>query len=159
MTSIDEFTRTKALHNWPILLLRVYTGIFFLYHGIRKVSRDNFADGMAGFLNANLESSFGFYRPIVESVILPAKGLFAFMVAWGELAIGIALIIGLATRYASVAGAFMVANFWFAKGQGVLEGQNHDVVWMVVFVVLAGLHAGRVLSVDQKLAGRFRFLA
>jgi len=53
----------------------------------------------------------------------------------------------------------MVANFWFAKGQGVLSGQNQDVVWLIVFVVLAGLHAGRTMGLDEKLSGKYRFLA
>ncbi len=95
----------------------------------------------------------------LESVVLPNPGLFGFLVSWGELLVGLALIVGLATRYASVAGAIMVAAFWFTKGQGMLEGQNHDVIWFVIFVVLAAVHAGRVHSVDAKLADRFRFLA
>lgn len=157
MTNLDA-TGAKTLHHWPILLLRVYTGVFFAYHGFGKISRGNFADGMLGFLN-NQQNTYGFFKPFVESVVLPNKGLFAFLVAWGELAIGVALIIGLATRYASIAGAVMVACFWFAKGQPFLSGQNHDSVWMMVFIVLATLHAGRVTGVDEKLAGRFRFLA
>ena len=91
--------------------------------------------------------------------MLPNPGLFGFLVSWGELLVGLALIVGLATRYASVAGAIMVAAFWFTKGQGMLGGQNHDVIWFVIFVVLAAVHAGRVHSVDAKLADRFRFLA
>jgi len=158
MTSLDA-TGIKPIRDWPIVLLRVYTGIFFVYHGFSKISRGNFAEGMGGFVNMQLENSFGFFRPFLESVVLPNKGLFAFLVSWGELAIGIAMILGLATRYAAAAGALMVASFWFAKGQGFLSGQNHDVIWMFIFVVLAGLHAGRVMSLDQKLAGRFRFLA
>jgi uncharacterized membrane protein YagU involved in acid resistance len=53
----------------------------------------------------------------------------------------------------------MLANFWFAKGQGVLAGQNHDVVWMIIFVVLAGLHAECTMGFDEKLSGKYRFLA
>ena len=159
MTSLDA-PATKKLRDWPILLLRVYTGVFFAYYGFGKLRRgDSFADGLAGFVNGNLENSFGFFRPFLESVVLPNKAVFAFMVGWGELLIGIAMVLGLATRYAAVAGAVMVACFWFAKGQGFLAAQNHDAVWFMVFVVLAGLHAGRVMSLDQKLVGRFRFLA
>lgn len=158
MTNLDA-TGTKPLRDWPILLLRVYTGVFFAYHGISKISRGNFADGLGGFVTMQLENSFGFFRPFLESVVLPNKGLFAFLVAWGELAIGIAMILGLATRYAAVAGAIMVASFWFAKGQSVLDGQNHDSIWFFIFIVLAGLHAGRVMGLDQKLVDRFRFLA
>jgi thiosulfate dehydrogenase [quinone] large subunit len=159
MSTIDEFRTSKAIRHWPLVLLRVYTGVYFLYYGFGKLRRDNFADGMVSFLNSQLESSFGIYRPFLESVVLPNYSLFAFLVAWGEFAVGIALILGLATRYAAIVGAFLVVNFWFAKGQGLLDAQNHDVIWLIIFIVLAGLHAGRVMSVDQRLVGRFRFLA
>jgi uncharacterized membrane protein YphA (DoxX/SURF4 family) len=158
MTSLDA-SAGKAIRYWPIVLLRVYTGVFFVYHGFGKIRRDNFSDGVVGFLNSQAENSFGFYRPFVESVVLPNRELFAFLVGWGEFAIGISMVLGLATRYGAIAGAIMVANFWFAKGQGVLAGQNHDVVWMVVFIVLAGLHAGRTMSLDEKLSGKYKFLA
>jgi uncharacterized membrane protein YphA (DoxX/SURF4 family) len=35
----------KSLRHWPIFLLRVYTGVFFLYYGFGKLRRENFADG------------------------------------------------------------------------------------------------------------------
>ena len=159
MSSFDAFRSSKAIRHWPLVLLRVYTGVFFLIHGFGKLRRDDFADGLANFLNSQLESSFGFYRPFIEAVVLPNSSLFAFLVAWGEFAVGISLILGLATRYVAIIGAFLVANFWFAKGLGLLGGQNHDVIWLMIFIVLAGLHAGRVMSVDQRLVNRFRFLA
>jgi len=159
MSSIDEFRSPKAIREWPIVLLRVYTGIFFLSHGWGKIINPNFSDGLVGFLGSVSENTFGFYRPFLEAVVLPNKGLFAFLVAYGELALGIALILGLATRYAAFAGAFLLANFWFAKGQGILAGQNHDIIWLVILIVLGGLHAGRTMSLDQKLVGRFKFLA
>lgn len=143
---------------WPLAALRVYAGVSFAWHGVRKLVRDDFAGGMTGFLNGNLESMFGFYRPFVENVVLPNASLFAGLVAWGELLVGLALVVGLATRAAGLAGAFVVANFWFAKGQGMLAGQNHDVVWLVILLVLAFVPAGRVAGLDARLAGRFRFL-
>lgn len=157
MSSIDEFRSSKAMRDWPIVLLRVYTGIFFLKYGWGKIMNPDFSDGLAGFLSGQ-EATFGFYKPLV-GFFVTNKGLFAFLVGYGELALGIFLILGLATRYAAFAGAFMVANFWFAKGQGVLEAQNHDFVWLIILIVLGGLHAGRTMSLDQKLVGRFKFLA
>jgi len=159
MSNLDEFQRKKKMHLWPITMLRVYTGVFFLYYGFGKIRNPDFADGLAGFVNSQLENSVGMIRPFLESVVLPNKGLFAFFVSWGELAIGIALILGLATRWASIAGAIMVAAFWATKGQGFLDAQNHDVIWFMIFVVLAAVHAGRAHSVDERLADRFRFLA
>ena len=157
MSNLDEFRSSKAIQEWPIVLLRVYTGIFFIKFGWSKIMNPNFSEGVAGFLG-NQQGMFAFYKPIAEFAIAN-KGLFAFLVGYGELALGIALVIGLATRYAAFAGAFLVANFWFAKGQGILDAQNHDIIWLVILIVLGGLHAGRTLSLDQKLVGRFKFLA
>jgi len=159
MSKLDEFRRKKSVHLWPITLLRVYTGIFFLYYGFGKIRNPQFSDGLAGFVSGRLENSAGFIRPFLESVVLPNKGLFAFLVSWGELAIGVALIMGLATRWASVAGALMVGAFWATKGQGFLDAQNHDAIWFMIFVVLATVHAGRAHSLDERLSQRFRFLA
>ena len=159
MTSLDEFRNKKKAHLWPITMLRIYTGVFFLYNGFGKVRNPEFVNGLAGFVNGRLEASYGFMRPFLESVVLPNKAVFAFMVSWGELLIGIALILGLATRWASIAGAVMVAAFWFTKGQGFLDAQNHDSVWFMIFIVLAAVHAGRSQGLDAKLADRFRFLA
>lgn len=159
MSSLNEFTTKKIAHLWPISLLRVYTGVFFIYYGFRKITNPDFAQGLTGFVTGNLEKCFGFMRPFLESVVLPNNGAFAFLVSWGEFLIGLSLIVGLATRYASIAGALMVAAFWFTKGQGFLDAQNHDSIWFVIFVVLAAVHAGRKHSLDAKLADRFRFLA
>ena len=152
-------TPKLEIHHWPIMLLRVYAGIFFLKYGIGKVQRgSDFGDGLAGFVSSNLENSFGFFRPVLESVVLPNKVLFAYLVGWGELLIGIALILGLATRYAALAGALMVSAFWFTKGQAFLAAQNQDSIWLMIFIVIAGLPAGRVLGLDARLAERLRFL-
>jgi thiosulfate dehydrogenase [quinone] large subunit len=146
------------INLWPIAVLRVYTGVFFAYHGFGKITNDQFPSGMIGFLNGRAESSPEFYRSFVEAVVLPNPQLFATLVGWGELAIGLALIVGLATRYASAAGVVMMANFWMAKGQGVLEGVNHDVVWLAIFLVLALVPAGKIAGLDDALSDRFRFL-
>ena len=152
-------SRTSVvLRQWPIVLLRVYTGVFFVYHGIGKLRGDDFTSGLENFVTSHLESSFSFYRPFLESVILPNNALFAVLVAWGELAIGLALILGLATRYAAFFGAFMVLNFWFARGLGVFAGANHDFVWFVILIVLGFIPAGKIAGLDDGLSDRLPFL-
>ena len=148
----------SAIRHWPIVVLRVFTGVFFAWHGFGKLRRDNFADGMVGFLQAQTESSFAFYRPFIDNVVIPNKAVFASLVAWGELAVGLAMILGLATRYAAAAGALLVLNFWFAKGTSLLAGTNHDVLWLVVFVVLGFTPAGRIAGLDDGLSDKLRFL-
>ena len=52
-----------ALRLWPIVLLRIYTGLFFAWHGFGKLQRGNFAEGLEGFLNAQAGKTFGFINP------------------------------------------------------------------------------------------------
>ena len=158
MSNLDDF-RAARINTWPIVVLRVYTGVFFAYYGVRKIMGGFGGESTAGFLTGQSDNTFGFYKPIVDAVIVPAAGVFGFLVAWGELFLGIALVLGLMTRYAAYLGAFMVLNFWFAKGQGILDAQNHDAIWFVILIVLGGLHAGRTMGLDAKLSGKYRFLA
>jgi thiosulfate dehydrogenase [quinone] large subunit len=111
MSSLDEFHNKKPVHIWPITLLRIYTGVFFLKYGWGKITNPNFVDGLAGFVSGNLDKAFGFMRPFLESVVLPHKGVFAVMVGWGEFLVGLSLVVGLATRWSSIAGALMMAAF------------------------------------------------
>lgn len=143
---------------WPIALLRVYTGVFFAYHGFRKLVNERFTDGMVNFLTGRADKSPEIYRAFVESVVLPNKALFAGLVTYGELAVGLALILGLATRYAAFAGAILVVNFWLAKGDAVLAGSNNAVVWLVIFIVLGLIPAGKIAGLDDSLSDRYRFL-
>ena len=147
-----------AVMHWPIVVLRVYTGLFFAWNGFGKISRGNFVDGMESFLNAQLTNSFAFYRPLIESVVLPNKSMFAALVAWGEFAVGLAMIVGFATRYAAAIGAILVLNFWFAKGMPGLAGTNHDVGWFVIFVVLGMVPAGKIAGLDDGLSDKLPFL-
>lgn len=147
-----------ALKLWPIVMLRVYTGLYFGWHGVSKIARGNFEEGMTGFLNNNLESAGTFYRTFIELVVLPNKGLFAILVQWGELAIGIALVLGLATRYAAFSGVVMMLNFWLAKGGGIFTGASSDFVWMIIFLALGFFPAGRVAGLDDGLSDRLPFL-
>ena len=113
---------------------------------------------MSNFLTGKLDSSFSFYRAFIESVVLPNKEIFSALVSWGELTIGLALIVGLATRYAAFVGAFMVLNFWFAKGVSVFAGTNHDIVWFVILIVLGFIPAGKIAGLDDGLSDRLPFL-
>lgn len=147
-----------AVRHWPIVALRIYTGLFFAWAGIGKLRMDGFADWMAGYLQEQLQNSFDFYRPFIESAVLPNKTMFAALVSWGELGVGVLMILGLATRYAAGVGAFLVLNFWFAKGLGILAGTNQDFAWFMIFVVLGMVPAGQIAGLDDGLSDRLPFL-
>ena len=56
----------------------------------------------------------GWYANFLEGFSLPNVELFNILVPWGELLIGIGLILGIATIPALVAAAFMNVNFLLA---------------------------------------------
>lgn len=147
-----------AIRHWPVVALRVYTGLFFAWNGLGKLRMEDFADWMESFLQGHLESSFAFYRAFIESAVLPNKTMFAALVSWGELTVGLLMIIGLATRYTAAVGAILVMNYWFARGLPPLSGTNQDVAWLVIFVVLGTIPAGKIAGLDDGLADRLPFL-
>jgi thiosulfate dehydrogenase [quinone] large subunit len=70
------------------------------------------------------------------------------MVMFGEVAIGAALILGLATRFASVAGFLMMGLFWIAAwdfSNGVVE--YHSVL-AIVALALGIIGAGEYFGLD-----------
>ena len=49
MSNFNDFSSGKSARLWPITLLRVYTGVFFLTHGFGKITNPEFAKGLVRF--------------------------------------------------------------------------------------------------------------
>lgn len=154
MSELVERVRTETALAWPMVMLRISTGIMFVIAGYGKVMRGSgFGDALAGFLGRQ-ENMFGFYQGFVESVVIPNKVLFGYLVAYGELLGGLALILGLFTRWTALAFVFLVANFWFAKGAGFWVPSNHDSLYILIALALFFANAGSTLGLDGLLARR-----
>jgi thiosulfate dehydrogenase [quinone] large subunit len=74
------------------------------------------------------------YAQLVQDYFLPNATAFSFLVAYGELAIGIALILGIFTRFSAVMGVLMNLAYLFAGT--VSTNPNLLVVGLVI--ALAG---------------------
>ncbi len=147
---------TDTLPGWPVALLRAYLGLLFIPAGWGKVTAGgDWVMRMPNFLLGHVEDMSGWYHAAIEAVVVPHAALFAYLVAWGELLIGVALLIGAFSRLAAALGAFMVLNFLWAKGLPLFMTMNHDalVIWLFVLVALTG--AGRVWGLDGWLRQRF----
>lgn len=101
---------------WAII--RIWLGIQWLKSGWEKVTEGFDA---SGFLKGAIEKAGGehpavqpWYASFLENVALPNAGLFSFLVSWGELLVGLGLILGALTIPALIAGAFMNLNFMLA---------------------------------------------
>jgi len=98
--------------------LRVSIGILFLIFAEYKVLGTKFTLG-AGFqywINSFLEAgAYPFIAPILRNVVLPHATPIAFLVAYGELAIGTALVLGRLVRVASICGFVYMATLLFSS--------------------------------------------
>ena len=102
--------------------LRMAVGVLFLIFAEYKIFGAEFTRG-GGFqfwINRFLaEGSYPFMAPILKDFVLPHAKSWAFLVAYGELAIGLALVLGVLVRTASVFGlAYMMALLFSSNYPG-----------------------------------------
>lgn len=108
------------------LLLRVYVGWQWLSSGLKKVGDPawvgaNAGKAVTGFLQGALKKTGGdmpdvpgWYARFIENVALPHAAVFSYLVSFGELAVGVALILGLLTGVAAFFGLLMNFAYLFA---------------------------------------------
>ncbi|HEX8939057.1 MAG TPA: TQO small subunit DoxD [Candidatus Limnocylindrales bacterium] len=150
-------------------LLRIALGYGFLFAGLDKfldLAGSGKAFTAAGFLKFATGGAWvGVADP--KAIVNPTHGFWVSLasnaslihvidtlVVFGEIAIGVALILGLATRFAGVAGTLMMALFYVANwgfGNGLV---NEQFMYGAVAAYLAYVGAGAYAldSVIEKLA-------
>jgi thiosulfate dehydrogenase [quinone] large subunit len=77
-----------------------------------------------------------------------------FMVQFGQVAIGAALILGLATRFAAAAGALMMLFFFVAAWDFAYGIVNQHLTYAVVTFGLAIVGAGNFNGLDARIANQ-----
>ena len=98
--------------------LRIAIGVLFLLFGEYKVFGSQFTlgGGFEGWIHRFLQDgAYPFMAPILRNFVLVHPTPIAFLVAYGELAIGISLVIGWFSRPASVFGLIYMAALLFAS--------------------------------------------
>ncbi|MBU8909089.1 DoxX family protein, partial [Desertibacillus haloalkaliphilus] len=75
----------------------------------------------------------------LEGIAIPNADLFSFMVAWGEVLVGLGLILGVFTSAAAFFGVVMNMSFLFA---GTISS-NPWMILISMFILAAGANAGR----------------
>jgi len=105
-----------------IAFLRIAVAVLFLIFAEYKIFGSKFTRG-GGFeywINRFLtDGAYPFMKPVLRGLVLPHAHIFAYLVAFGEGAIGLSLALGLWTRIASVFGlAYMLALLFSANYPG-----------------------------------------
>ena len=139
-----RFLFTSATAAWLWLVVRLYMAWIWVPAGFEKVTSGEwlFSDGAAisGLVGKAIEDpgTPSWYVSFLQSVIVPNAGLFATLVALGELAVGLGLLVGLLTGIAAFFGVLMNANYVLS---GVLSS-NPVLIVLGALVMLAWRNAG-----------------
>src|SRR5260370_11422783 len=94
-----------------LAFLRICVGILFLIFGQYKVFGTQFTlhGGFEFLINKFLQDgAYPFMAPVLRNLVLPHARPIAFLVAYGEMAIGIALTLGIWVRRAGLCGFFVI---------------------------------------------------
>ncbi|MBM4760851.1 DoxX family protein [Bacillus sp. B15-48] len=141
------FNSTRSAWIW--LIIRLYLGYLWFTAGWGKVTSDawtgeNAGAAIQGYVQGALgraESGgdvTGWYATFLENTVLPNATAFSYMVAYGEVLVGLGLIVGLLTGIAAFFGSIMNVSFLFA---GTLS-TNPLMFILATWLVLAWKVAG-----------------
>jgi len=142
--------------------LRIGVGIFFLIFGEYKVFGTQFTlgGGFQSWISQFIaHGAYPFMVPVLRNFVLPHSTPIAFMVAYGEFAIGLALIFGVLTRTASFWGLLLMLAMLFSSdfpGAGAVFWQyfgaslSHSVFAMCFLAFMFG-DADRALAIWPRI--------
>lgn len=135
---------------WLWLAVRLYIGYDWLMAGWGKIHNPAWVGSDAGvavkgFLMGALQKASGahpdvsaWYSYFIQNFALAHTAEFSYIVAFGELAVGIGLILGLFTGIAAFFGTFMNLNYLFS---GTVS-TNPFMLLLQLFLILAWRTAG-----------------
>jgi thiosulfate dehydrogenase [quinone] large subunit len=156
---------TGVWHQRGAALLRVTAGVVMLWAGLEKLIGTPGGFSVAGFFKFGTSGSLAWPfvsgEPAKDAVFNPLHGFWVdlagnaaavqtinALVIAGELAIGVFLILGLATRFAAICGALMMGLFFLATWDFAYGIVNQQLTYLVLFLAIAGIGAGKYYGLD-----------
>jgi thiosulfate dehydrogenase [quinone] large subunit len=163
---IEDAPWTKFLFNNPKasciwLLARIYVGWQWLEAGWGKVHSSAWVgpdagSAMSGFINGALAKAVGahpdvqgWYAYFLEHLVLPHANTWSHIVSWGELLVGVALILGIFTGIAAFFGLFMNLNYLLA---GTVS--TNPILFILSIGILLAWRISGYIGVDHYLLPR-----
>ena len=148
--------------GWLILPLRAFLAVTFIYAGSQKLANPGYLNpgnptSVVGQMHALRHVS-----PIgpLLGLSLHAPTLVGLLIAFGELAVGVGVLLGLWTRLAALGGMALALTFLLTVSWTTTPYYyGSDIVFFFAWSVIAAFGAGHVLSVDGWLHQRARTAA
>lgn len=165
--------RTTASPTWypkAVAVGRIVIGVIFLWAGLEKAIGGAGEWTAKGFLAFGTGGTLGWpfvtgavvegtiYNPTHDfwvglSANASAMSIINLLVPFGQIAIGTALILGIATRFAAFMGSLMMLFFFFAAWDFAYGIVNQHLTYAVVTFGLGVIGAGNYYGLDAGLGG------
>jgi thiosulfate dehydrogenase (quinone) large subunit len=156
---VAKFLFADTRMAWLWIIVRLYVGYQWLTAGTEKWAEGGWVfsahdgDGLKSFVTGALAkaggahpSVQGWYGAFLQHFVLPNVTVFGYVVTFGEILVGVGLIVGCLTGIAAFFGLFMNLNFLMAGTVSV----NPILGVLALFLVLAWRIAG-YYGVDRYL--------
>lgn len=123
---VSKFIFANTKMSWLWLAVRLYVGWEWLYAGWGKLQSETWVgteagEALTGFLKGALAKTTGdhpdvqgWYASFLQNAVLPHASSWAHLISWGELFVGVALVLGAFTGIAAFFGLFMNLNYLLA---------------------------------------------
>ncbi len=160
---MTTWLRNHVAARWIMTVLRVWLGWQWVSAAAEKIGSPVWTGSKAGvaitgFLQHAVSLSQGphpgvqgWYAGFIRGVALPDAAFFSYLVSWGELLVGLALILGVFTTFAALMGAVMNTAYLLAG----TSSSNPVMLIIEVFVMVAGFNAA-VYGLDYWIIPWFR---
>lgn len=145
-------------HLYPVALMRIYLGYYFLEMAISRVRGEFLVQPrLAAVIMDNLPQSHlpSWYADILQHLVVPNWQFFAYFITYCEFIVGVSFLLGFLVRPASILGAFLTLNFIYAGGDAATAVQK---TFLVLFISMFWVGAGRCLGFDYYFYKRQRGL-
>lgn len=154
------FADTRFAIIW--LIIRLYVGWQWLLAGYEKIINpvwvgDKAGIALKGFLVGALSKASGphpdvqsWYAAFVNGFVIHHLILFSYMVSFGELLVGIGLILGAFTTVAAFFGAFMNMNYLLA---GTVS--TNPILLVLEVLIIAGWRIAGWFGLDHFILSKF----
>jgi len=136
---LKKFLNNSMFVAASFVLIRIYLSYMWLTNAENKLIYD-FSIGTMLETEVNSGTLPSWWAGFMKIFVLPNTGLFEALVTIGELCVGVAILLGVFTRFSALMGAIMNFSF-FMTFQAALDIQ---MLVLHLLIVLVAANAGRI---------------
>ncbi|MBI1803604.1 MAG: DoxX family membrane protein [Ignavibacteriae bacterium] len=145
------------ISNMHIVMLRVVLGVLFIFEGWGKIEDGWLSTSapLAERLASFHQRASGLQLTYLDNVAIPYANIWSRLMALGETALGISLVLGLLVHFSTAIGILMVLNFHAANGTlfaWIFFGTPWAAFLVSSLLILFLARAGRWAGFDALLA-------